>query len=123
MLLAVHSFFPKGQADGRTKLAVIPSYTDNRGNGSLLNELMSSKHPLSALLVEFSGSCDIQGVRPDVRWAPREANCEADRLANGDSALFDPSLRLRVLSPVGGWFSLDDALALGAEAEEEKQRY
>ena len=35
----------------------------------------------------------------------------------------DPSLRLRVLPPVGGWFILDEALALGAEAEDEKQRY
>ena len=116
MLLAVRSFFPKSQADRRTKLAVIPSYTDNRSNGSLLNKLMTSKYRLSALLMELSEQLRHSGMRPDVRWAPREANCEADRLANGDTAGFDPSLRLHVLPPVGGWFLLDDALAMGAEA-------
>ena len=80
---------------------------------------MSSKHPLSTLLMEFGEQLRHSGVRPDVRWAPREA----DRLANGDTTGFDPSLRLRVLPPVGGWFILDDALALGAEAEDEKPHY
>ena len=73
--------------------------------------------------MEFSEQLRHSGERTDVRWAPREANCEADRLANGDTAGFDTSLRLRVLPPVGRWFLLDDALALGKEAEEEKQRY
>ena len=62
---------------------------------------MSIKCPLSALLMEFSEQLRHSGVRPNVRWTPREANCEADRLANRDTALFDPSLRLRVLPPVG----------------------
>ena len=44
-------------------------------------------------------------------------------MANGDATGFDPPLRLRVLPPDGGWFILDDAFVLGAEAEDEKQRY
>ena len=80
------------------------------GNGSLLKLLISSKYLLSALLMEFGEQLRHSGVRPDVRWAPREANREAHRLANGDTTGFDPSLRLRVLPPVGGWFTLDDAL-------------
>ena len=82
------------QGAQRTKLAVIPSYTDNRENGSHLNKLLSSKYPLSALLMEFCEQLRHSGVRPDVTWAPREANREADRLANGDTTGFDPSLRL-----------------------------
>ena len=101
MLLAVRAFFPNAQGTQRTKLVVIPSYTDNRGNGALLNKLMSSKYPLSALLMEFGEQLRRSGERPDVRWAPREANPEADRLANGDSSGFNPALRLRVLPPVG----------------------
>ena len=123
MLLAVRAFFPNTQAAERTKLVVIPSYTDNRGNGALLNKLMSSKYPLSALLMEFSEQLRHSGVRPDVRWAPREANREADRLANGDTTGFDPALRLRVLPPVDGWFILDEALVLGETAESEKRKY
>ena len=125
MLLAVRAFFPNTQAAERTKLVVIPSYTDNRGNGALLNKLMSSKYPHSALLMEFSEQLRHSGVRPDVRWAPREANREADpdRLANGDTTGFDPALRLRVLPPVDGWFILDEALVLGETAENERRKY
>ena len=46
---------------------VIPSYTDNRGNGALLNNLTSSKYQLSALLMEFGEQLRRSGVRPDVR--------------------------------------------------------
>ena len=83
MLLAVRALFPGAQGNKRTTLTVVTSYTDNRCNGSLLNKLMSSKYPLSALLMEFSEQLRHSGVRPDVRWTPREANCEAGRLANG----------------------------------------
>ena len=59
----------------------------------------------------------------DVRWTPREANCEADRLANGDTSGFDPSPRLRVIPPRRGWFILDEALELGEVVELEKKKY
>ena len=49
MLLAVRAFFPLADPARRTRLVVVPSYTDNRGNGALLNKMMSSKFPLSAL--------------------------------------------------------------------------
>ena len=58
-----------------------------------------------------------------MRWAPREANREADRLPNGDSSGFNFALRLRVLPPVGRWILLDDALVLGETAENEKRKY
>ena len=96
MLLAIRAFFPNAQEAKRTKLVVIPSYTDNRGNGALLNKLMSSKYPLSALLMEFGEQLRHSGVGPDVRWS-RETNREADRPANGDSSGFSPAFRLRVL--------------------------
>ena len=43
MLLTVRAFFPNAQ--GPTQIT--------GGNGALLNKLMSSKYPLSALLMEF----------------------------------------------------------------------
>ena len=123
MLLAVRAFFPHAQRAERTKLVVIPTYTDNRGNGSLLNKLMSSKYPLSALLMEFGEQLQHSGVRPEVRWAPREVNREADRLAIGDASGFNPVLRLRLIPPVGRWFILDEASVLGEAAENEKKKH
>ena len=73
--------------------------------------------------MEFGEQLRYSGARLDVRWAPRETNCEADRLTNGDTSGFDPLLRLRVLPPTGGWFILDEALRLGEAAEIEKKRY
>ena len=67
--------------------------------------------------MEFGEAASLGSPRREV------GTTRGDRLANGDTAGFDPSPRLRVLPPVGGWFILDDALALGAEAEEVKQRY
>ena len=67
MLLAIRAFFPNAQEAKRTKLVVIPSYTDNRGNGTLLNKLMSSKYPLPALLMEFGEQLRHSGVRPGHR--------------------------------------------------------
>ena len=113
MLLAIRAFLPNTQ---RTKLVVIPSYTNNRGNGALLNKLMTSKYPLSALLMEFNEQLRRSGVRPHVRWAPREANREPDRLANGGC------IRIRPSASSAGVL-LDDALELGETAENEKKRY
>ena len=95
--------------------------TDDRGNVALLNNLMSSKYPLSALLMEFGEQLRHSGVRPDVRWSPREPNREADRLANGDSSRVSPAFRLWELPPAGGWFILDEALVFGEAAENEKK--
>ena len=46
MLLALRAFFPSVQNKVRTPVSVVPSNTHNRGNGALLNELMTSKFPL-----------------------------------------------------------------------------
>ena len=84
MLLVLRAFFPSVQNKVRTPVSVAPSNTDNKGSGALLNELMTSKFPLSALFMEFTEQLCHSGVRPGVRWAPREANRQADRLWNGD---------------------------------------
>ena len=42
------------EQNGVYSLAVAPSLTDNQGNGFALSKLFSSKHPLSALLMELS---------------------------------------------------------------------
>ena len=77
-LLALRAFYPSLPSGARTKIVLVPSVTDNRGNGSLLNKLMTSRYPLSALLMEFSEQLRHTGVRPEVDGLPRETNAEAD---------------------------------------------
>ena len=110
LLLALRAFYPSLPSGARTKIVLVPSVTDNRGNGSLLNKLMTSRYPLSALLMEFSEQLRRTGVRPEVRWAPRETSAEADGLANGDSA-------------AATVYVLNEALEMGAQAEEQKKEH
>ena len=84
---------------------------------------MTNRYPLSALLMEFSEQLRHTGIRPEVRWAPRETNAEADRLANGDSSGFSQSHRVRVLPLQPPWYVLNEALEMGAQAEEQKKEH
>ena len=75
-----------------------------RGNGSALNKLMSTRFPSSAALVE---------------WAPpRESNKEADALANGVTDGFNPELEMKVDVAKLKWAMLPKELDAGRQAEE-----
>ena len=73
---------------------MIPSFTDNRGNGSALNKLMTNGYPSSAVVMELACYLKRMSVKAVVEWAPRTANHEADELANGDTTRFDPAKRI-----------------------------
>ena len=101
----------------RTKIVLVPSITDNRGNGSRLIKLIANRYPLSALLKNFSEQFLHTGIRLEVRWSPRETNAKKDRLANGESTVFSPSLRVRVFPLRSPWYVLNEALEMGTQAE------
>ena len=50
VLMSLKLFFGDEPKQGRTKVQVVPTRTDNRGNGSALNELMSTKFSSGAVL-------------------------------------------------------------------------
>ena len=86
-----------GQDWGRehTKVIVVPSITEKRGNAVALNKLMSTKFPSSAVQVELAAFLKNQGSRTIVEWGPREFNRESDNLANGDTDGFNPELEMK----------------------------
>ena len=55
-------------------------------NGAVLNKLVTTKFPAWAILVDMAADV----TRGIVEWIPREANREADALANGDSSVLNP---------------------------------
>ena len=59
-----------------TKVLIVPSITDNRGNGAVLNKLMTTRFPSSGLLMEMGSYMKSRGMRAIVEWAPREFNKE-----------------------------------------------
>ena len=76
----------------RTRVTIVPTLTDNRGNGAALNKLTTTKFPASALLMELSCYIKKMSIRTIVEWVARVGNREADRLANGAFHDYDPAL-------------------------------
>ena len=109
-----------GEEPGRTKtrVAIAPSLTDNRGNGAALNKLMTTKFPASALLMELSCYMKKMSIRASVEWIPREGNKEADRLAKGIFHDFDPCMRIPVSTRSLVWEILPESLEAGRSAED-----
>ena len=101
---------------------VAPTWTDNRGNGSALNKLMSTEFTTSAVLMELATYTKKMGMKVLVEWTPRAGTREADASANGDSSLFDPRRRVH-LERDAQWEVLSGALRMGCEADvKQKQR-
>ena len=70
-----------------TREMIVPSWTDNRGNGAALNKLRTTKFLASAVLMELLAFMNARGPRTVVEWTPSECNREADTLANGQLEL------------------------------------
>ena len=94
------------------------TWTDNRVNGSILNKLMCTRCPVSAMLIELSVHTEAMGQKTAVHWTPRDANREADALANGNSSGFDPAKEYKFDLAHVAWRILPQALQMGRDAEE-----
>ena len=89
VLFSLMLFFGDVPPEPRTKVQEAPTWTDNRGNGSALNKLMTSRCP--AAVMEMSALLKQRGLQAPVQWAPQTANREADRLANRFTQDFIPA--------------------------------
>ena len=127
ILISLKLRFGDGPDPDDTKVLIVPSITDNRGNGAVLNKLMTTCFPSSALLMEMGSYMKARGMRAIVEWAPSEFNKEADQLANGITDSFDPDRRIHVSSRTLNWNILPTAIQAGLDAEQAfrdmKERY
>ncbi len=103
-------------------VALVPGFTDNRGNKYALTHLQTTKFPLVLLLMELSCQLERRSQRLALTWAPREANQEADRLAAGDTTGFHPNLRVEVDVKSTKWIVLDAFMNEGIAFERERQQ-
>ena len=53
------------------RVLIVPSITDNRGNGAALNKLMSTRFPSSAVLMELASFMKHRGMRAIVEWGAK----------------------------------------------------
>ena len=96
VVVALKVYYGETPRRNRSSIRIVPTTTDNRGNGAALNKLMTTKYPASAVLVELAAYSKKMGLKASVEWSPREANREADALANGELSQFTPELRIPV---------------------------
>ena len=54
VLVASMLYCGSEEQEHRSSIRIVPTITDNRGNGSVLNKLMSTKYPASAAIVELA---------------------------------------------------------------------
>jgi hypothetical protein len=70
--------------------------TDNKGNSFVLMKMLSTKFPLTILLIELSEQLRHHHLELHLEWIPREGNQEADDLTNEDFSKFSSELRVPV---------------------------
>ena len=121
MLMGLKLFHGDEAQGAPARIQMIPSFTDNRGNGSALNKLMTNKYPSSAVVMELACYLKRMGIKAVVDWAPRTANYDADELANGNTSRCDPAKRIVFKASEVWWDVLPEALQKGREMESECQ--
>ena len=119
-LVALQLFKGEDPPQRKTRVLVVPTWTDNRGNGAA-----SSRHvhtfPSSALLMELASYMKRMALKVLVEWSHRTGNADADALANGDFSAFDISLRIPVDHRSLNWDILPRALEMGRLAERDSR--
>ena len=80
---------------GESGRCMVHGGTDNLGNTYALSKSMSTKYPLTLLVMELSESLRQRRCELHLQWYRRDGNQWADDLTNGVFEKFDPKLRLR----------------------------
>jgi hypothetical protein len=91
-------------SEGHTGSISIAGGTDN--NTFAMSKLMSTKWPLTVLLIEMAEFLRQSSIQLHLRWVPRESNTEADDLTNGKFDAFNKDLRVHVIGADLPWLVL-----------------
>ena len=102
-----------------TGLITIGCGTDSQGNTFLLDKLLTTKYPLSVVLMELSCQLGLRRAALRANWIPRLQNEEADALTNLDFRHFDSASRIDVDSGKLPFKVLNDLFAEGESYLEE----
>eukprot|EP00435_Cladocopium_sp_Y103_P074484 s15_g49.t1 len=103
-LVAVKLWGDRGAPGMRAK---VRAFTDNRGNSFAVVRGMSTKFPLTLLLMELTEELRVKDLNLDLEWISRDANTDADDLSNENWENFDPDKREMKRPEEIGWKVLD----------------
>ena len=119
VLMGLKLFYGDEAQGSHTRKQMIPSFTDNRGNGSALNKLMTRKYPSSAVVMELACYLKRMSIKAVVDWAPARPTT---RPTSSHTSRFDPAKRITFEESEVRWDILPEALQKGREMESESQR-
>ena len=108
-------FGPTAPVGSAGVISVTSAFTDNKGNTYAASKLMSTRYPLSCVVMELATQMEARGLWLDLCWTPREQHVLADKLTNGTFSDFDPRLRVASKYERLSFVSLSQLLAAGAE--------
>ena len=81
--------------------------TDNQSNTYAVSKMMSTKYPLTLLVMELSETLRANGCELNLQWIPREKNQLADDLTNEKFDHFPGELRRRWIGGDTKWVVLE----------------
>ena len=98
-----------------TGILTISGTTDNLGNSFAMQKCMSTKWPLSPLLIELGEQLRTRQLELHLEWQRRDANVEADQLTNEDYSSFSACNRIAVEFTEVQWLILNEAMVWSKE--------
>ena len=99
----------------------IKAGTDNQSNSYAISKMMSTKYPLTLLVIELSETLRARGCELNLQWIPREKNQLADDLTNEKFDHFPAEKRKRWIGGDTQWIALDRLVFKSREFFEELQ--
>lgn len=113
-LAAVKLWAPKGE-QRRMATCFLRGKTDNQSNTYALSKWMSTKFPLTLLIMELSETLRMSQCELSLDWIAREHNELADDLTNNKFEKFVDAPRIRWKPDREEWFVLDKFLKHASE--------
>eukprot|EP00438_Fugacium_kawagutii_P020823 Skav200760 [mRNA] locus=scaffold2001:111991:116283:- [translate_table: standard] len=86
------------------------AFTDNKGNDFILKKSMSTKYPLTVLVMEASEMMRRWNFVASLTWIKRDENQGADGLTNEDFSKFDMAKRVHIETKDFEWLVLGELI-------------
>ena len=113
-LMAIMVFGDKWHIRGPTTMYGT-GLTDNRGNSFVLVKMLSTKFPLTTLLIELSEQLRAKSLELHLQWVKRDDNQEADDLTNEEFSRFSIKNRTHVDVSKLNWLVLPSLMKSSQE--------
>jgi hypothetical protein len=104
-ILAVLLFSPAWPTNLTAWFSVTGS-TDNQSMAYAVTKMLSTKWPITVLVLELAEVLQQRSLCLDLRWLRRDLNVEADAITNQDFSAFCPSLQIPVTAATIPWVRL-----------------